>query len=50
LVKLPRLTGKELGKIVEKLGFKFDHQTGSHMIYKHPEAEKQLFLLMEKKR
>ncbi|HLC56247.1 MAG TPA: type II toxin-antitoxin system HicA family toxin [Candidatus Nanoarchaeia archaeon] len=35
MAKLPRLTGKELGKIVEKLGFKFDHQTGSHMIYKH---------------
>jgi len=35
LAKLPNLTGKELSKIVEKLGFKFDHQTGSHMIYKH---------------
>jgi len=40
LAKLPRLTGKELGKIVEKLGFKFDHQTGSHMIYKHPDGRK----------
>ena len=40
MVKLPRLTGKELGKIVEKLGFKFDHQTGSHMIYKHPDGRK----------
>ena len=38
--KLPHLTGKELGKIVEKLGFKFDHQTGSHMIYKHPDGRK----------
>ena len=38
--KLPHLTGKELGKIVEKLGFKFDHQTGSHMIYKHPDWRK----------
>ncbi|HLC73654.1 MAG TPA: type II toxin-antitoxin system HicA family toxin [Candidatus Nanoarchaeia archaeon] len=38
--KLPRLTGKELGKIVEKLGFKFDHQTGSHMIYKHIDGRK----------
>jgi len=40
LSKLPHLTGKELGKIVEKLGFKFDHQTGSHMIYKHPDGRK----------
>ena len=40
MAKLPRLTGKELGKIVEKLGFKFDHQTGSHMIYKHPDGRK----------
>ncbi len=40
MAKLPRLTGKELGKIVEKLGFKFDHQTGSHMIYKHQDGRK----------
>ena len=40
MTKLPRLTGKELGKIVEKLGFKFDHQTGSHMVYKHPDGRK----------
>ena len=32
MAKLPKLTGKELGKIIEKLGFIFDHQTGSHMI------------------
>lgn len=40
MAKLPRLTGKELGKIVGKLGFKFDHQTGSHMVYKHPDGRK----------
>ena len=40
MAKLPRLTGKELGKIIEKLGFKFDHQTGSHMIYKHLDGRK----------
>lgn len=33
--RLPRLSGKELGKVVEKLGFVFDHQTGSHLVYKH---------------
>ena len=40
MVKLPRLTGKELGKIIEKLGFEFSHQRGSHMIYKHPDGRK----------
>ena len=32
MAKLPKLTGKELAKIVVKLGFVFDHQTGSHII------------------
>ena len=34
-MKLPHLTGKETGRVVEKMGFIFDHQTGSHMVYKH---------------
>jgi predicted RNA binding protein YcfA (HicA-like mRNA interferase family) len=38
--KLPRLTGKELGKIVEKFGFTHSHTTGSHMIYKHPDGRR----------
>lgn len=38
--KLPRLTGKELGKIVEKFGFMHSHTTGSHMIYKHPDGRR----------
>ena len=40
LAKLPRLSGKELGKILLKLGFVFDHQTGSHMVYQHPDGRK----------
>lgn len=40
MAKLPKLTGKELGKIIEKLGFKFDRQTGSHMVYKHSDGRK----------
>ena len=36
--KLPRLTGRELGKIAERLGFVFDHQRGSHLFYKHPDG------------
>lgn len=40
MVKLPKSTGKKLGKIIEKIGFVFDHQTGSHMIYKHLDGRK----------
>jgi len=40
LAKLPRLTGKELAKIIEKLGFIYDHTTGSHMVYKHIDGRK----------
>ena len=38
--KLPRLTGKELAKIVEKFGFVYSHTTGSHMVYKQPDGRK----------
>jgi len=40
LAKLPRLTGKEVAKVVEKLGFIYSHTTGSHMVYKHPDGRK----------
>lgn len=40
MAKLPRLTGKELAKIVEKIGFIYSHTTGSHMIYKHPDGRR----------
>lgn len=39
-MKLPHLSGKELGKISEKLGFKLIRQKGSHMIYEHPDGRK----------
>ena len=38
--KLPKLTGKELAKIVEKFGFVYSHTTGSHMTYKHPDGRR----------
>ena len=38
--KLPRLTGKELAKIVEKIGFVHSHTTCSHMVYKHPDGRR----------
>ena len=40
MAKLPKLTGKELAKVAVKLGFIFDHQTGSHMVFKHPDGRK----------
>ncbi len=40
MAKLPRLTGKEVAKVVEKLGFIYSHTTGSHMIYKHPDGRR----------
>ncbi|MFH0978859.1 MAG: type II toxin-antitoxin system HicA family toxin [Candidatus Woesearchaeota archaeon] len=38
--KLPKLTGKELGKIIERFGFTYSHTTGSHMVYKHLDGRK----------
>jgi len=38
MAKLLRLTGKELGKALEKLGFTLHHQTGSHQVYKHQDG------------
>ncbi|MFH1094993.1 MAG: type II toxin-antitoxin system HicA family toxin [Candidatus Micrarchaeota archaeon] len=35
MAHLPRLTGRELVKIVERMGFLFVGQTGSHGVYKH---------------
>lgn len=33
--KLPILSGKEVVKILVKIGYELDHQTGSHMILRH---------------
>lgn len=40
---MPRLipiSGKEMCKLVEKLGFEKDHQRGSHCIYKHSDGRR----------
>jgi len=36
--KLPLLNAKELLKILEKLGFKFKRQEGSHMFFEHEDG------------
>lgn len=38
MIKLPRLIGKELSKIIEKFGFVHERTTGGHMVYKHPDG------------
>jgi len=40
LPRLPRLTGKQLAKIVERFGFLHTHTTGSHMMYRHPDGRR----------
>ncbi len=38
--KLPRVTANEMIKIVEKMGFHFTRQSGSHKIYKNNEGKR----------
>ncbi len=33
--KLPILSGKDVVKTLSKIGYKIDHQTGSHIILRH---------------
>jgi len=37
LSKLPVLSGRRLCKVLEKVGYMTDHQTGSHVILRHKE-------------
>ena len=37
-MKLVLLSGKEMSKFVQKLGFKKVHQVGSHAKYVHPDG------------
>ena len=36
--KLPLMSAKELVKVLEKLGFEFKRQQGSHMFFEHPDG------------
>ncbi|MBI2673387.1 type II toxin-antitoxin system HicA family toxin, partial [Candidatus Woesearchaeota archaeon] len=38
MVKLVLISGKELCKLLEKLGFERIHQKGSHIRYRHPDG------------
>ena len=36
--KVPLLTAREVAKILERLGFVFKRQKGSHMFFEHPDG------------
>lgn len=36
--KLPLLKAREIAKILEKIGFEFKRQKGSHMFFEHPDG------------
>ena len=38
MAKLPQLTAIQLSKIIQKIGFQFIRQTGSHMFFKHSDG------------
>ena len=38
MAKLPQISAKELSKILDKLGFKFIRQEGSHMFFLHQDV------------
>jgi predicted RNA binding protein YcfA (HicA-like mRNA interferase family) len=38
--KLPRVTASEIIKVLEKVGFLFSRQTGSHKIYKNQQGKR----------
>lgn len=35
--RLPVISGKDFIKVLEKIGFRVEHQTGSHIILRRPE-------------
>jgi predicted RNA binding protein YcfA (HicA-like mRNA interferase family) len=35
MAKLPRLTGREIAAVLERVGFSLSRQSGSHQIYKN---------------
>ena len=38
--KLPACSGRETVRAFEKVGYVLDHQTGSHMILRHPSGRR----------
>lgn len=40
--RLPRLTGRQLGRVLERAGWQLDRTTGSHFIYVHSPTQRTL--------
>ena len=40
--KLPRLTGRELSRVLERAGWQLDRTSGSHFIYIYPPTRQTL--------
>ena len=40
LARLPGARGREIVKALERGGFLFDHQQGSHAFYRHPRTRR----------
>ena len=38
--RLPRVTAREVIRVLEKVGFSLARQSGSHKIYKNPEGKR----------
>jgi len=36
--KLPLMSAKEVGRVLQKLGFEFKRQQGSHMFFEHKDG------------
>ncbi|MDP3728853.1 MAG: type II toxin-antitoxin system HicA family toxin [bacterium] len=43
--KIPLLKAKDVAKVLEKLGFQFKRQKGSHMFFEHPDEDIDIGLL-----
>lgn len=41
-MKLPRVTGREVVRALERAGFVFDRQRGSHVILIHPQTRQRV--------
>ena len=40
LARLPGARAKEIVRALERAGFLFDHQQGSHAFYRHPQTKR----------
>jgi predicted RNA binding protein YcfA (HicA-like mRNA interferase family) len=41
-MKLPRITGREVVRALERAGFVFDRQRGSHVVLIHPQNRRRV--------